>query len=138
MLRPFALDATTSAFGTSHLTPPLPRLASLEDSLKANIKKVEGAEKDLIKRTELLEERLGGKVVSHVEAAIDIQVQRRLQKVEAQLNTSLGGEIGRVRAEAIMNARSWLIPFVIIVIFMAASMLYSYRGISKISREKLP
>ena len=99
---------------------------------------MENAEKDLVKRTDALEERLGGKVATHVEAAIDIQVQKRLERLEAQLNASLGGEIGKVRAESALNARSWLLPFILIVICLAFSMLYSYSGISKISREKLP
>ena len=110
------------------------RLAALEDSLKATLKKYENTDKENIKRIEALEERLGGKVANHVEAAVDIQLRSRLEGVEAKLKGTVAG----VKSELESSGQRWMLPFAAVVFAIFAVAVFSYRGISKIAREKLP
>ena len=43
-----------------------------------------------------------------------------------------------VKSELESSGARWMWPFVAVVVALAAVAVFSYRGISKISREKLP
>lgn len=91
------------------------QLASLNDGIRAALRKLSEAEESNKRRIEELERRLSTKV----EDAVEGSVTERLKKLEVQMDARLANDVLPQLQESLSSSsRGWIIPFVILVVIL--------------------
>ncbi len=118
----------------------------MEDSLKSALKKISDTEKDNTRRIEDLEARLGAKVAKEVENTMEGSLSARLANLEERMGAQVGAQVGarldselhpkmaELKADAALNSRTWMIPFVLICIALALQSCWGFATWNKIKK----
>ena len=97
-----------------------PRLASLEDSLKTALKKLADTERDNTKRIADLEGKLTDKVQKHVDGAIEKNINSIKESVKESVIDGVQAKVESLSEISAKAGRSWVFPFIILVIVLLA------------------
>ncbi len=89
------------------------RLATLEDSVKAALRKLTEQEKDNSRRILELEGKLGEKMKQQIEGALDNTVSSRLNSITESVKESVSSHVQKVQElsdTVAKGGRSWVFP----------------------------
>ena len=114
---------------------PLPRLATLEDSVKAALRKLTEQEKDNSRRIQELEVKLGAKMKEQIEGALDTSVSSKINSITESVKESVNTQVQELSANVAKGGRSWVFPFVVLTLFLLAMLGWFCRFQAKTNQQ---
>ena len=120
---PHSFAAHTRISRNTHAHARPCRLATLEDSVKATVRKLTEQEKDNSRRIQELESKLGEKMQRQIEGALDNTVSSRLNSITETVKENLNTQVQKVQelSESVAKGgRSWVFPFTILAVVVLA------------------
>lgn len=134
------LTTLLSLFLLLFTLPPPRRLATLEDSVKAALKKLTEQEKDNARRIAELEGKLGEKMAKQIEGALDGSVNSRINSIAETVKESVSSQVlpkvQELTDSVAKGGRSWVFPFTVLTLVLLALLGWFWR-FSKDTNKRL-